>query len=1307
MMMQRFFSLLFAPAVALMGKLPFSKKLALPILVTLLTLCITLTNFYTNLNQVVTSSQQEIVGLEIIKPLVETLQLVQQHRGLSFTILNGNNDLKPLQATNALAIEAALTRSKTLLFAKTMPRGSWQNSLPDWFNNLQLLPVDNSINAEHLVVWDRLSGQWQQLQSDEWHKTPTDNFVAHTQLVHELQSLITNITDDYGLSADADLDAFYVSHSSTTELLKALEQLSQLRSYGSSILEVKQLPLSAKIRINTLIEQLKETQLHFSIDLKKASHYNLKIERDLSSADKHFQTLAQQVIDEVYLDVLAEKFSMNPVTFFTLTTTAIDQGYLQLNQSLLPTVTKLLQARVQRTKTSLLTTFSIALLLSLLVIYFVIAIYRNFLDTIQKLTLSVGEFAQGDLSSRVYLESKDEFSQIADSFNLMANEINSLFKERKAVAQYARSLIEASLDPLVTISPLGKITDVNKATEKVTGFSREQLINTDFADYFTDPDQARAGYQAVFAQGLVTDYPLAIKHRDGHQIDVLYNAVIYHDENGDIAGVFAAARDVTASKRIEQQLRDNEAFTLCILNSLNAHIAVSNSEGMIVAVNDTWRNLVDKNELPKKGDSLIDCHFKQCNDAFRESGREQAICIQGGIMAVLAGTQDSFQIEYPCHTPTEERWFLMAVNPLQGGKKGVVVSHENITQRKKIQQQLEYVVDLNQKIISQSVAGFKVFSASGQCVACNEAAAETMGKSVEEILTENFYGLELWKTTQLVESARTCLREKQPQRQEIHIFRPDGKEVWLDYNFATFNHHEPHLLVLIHDITEYRQTEIKLQQAKLAAIHANQAKSEFLANMSHEIRTPMNAILGFSSILNNLITDTTQRYYLDAIERSGKTLLQLINDILDLSKIEAGKFTLQYAPVSLRALLNDVSIIFSQKASDKSIIFSEVIDENLPDSLLLDEIRLRQILLNLVGNALKFTEDGFVKVIVSVNFDAPAGKVNLLIEVRDSGIGIPKEQHEKIFAAFTQQDHQNTAFGGTGLGLTICKRLLELMHGTISVESEAGQGSCFTLTLNNIDIADKKPHSVNTPPPLLQAKAFYFQAARILLVDDMVLNRQLIKSYLEQFSELTLIEAETGEQALFLVAQQTFDLILMDRRLPDEDGDSVCKKIKRLPNCVDIPIIMITASVLKPLEQQSIFYELQLNKPVNKNDLLVAMQLFLPIDESAAIIPQSLNEDTQKSVIEEPMSSEDQQDLVELLSSQYSETINQLILSNTFKMSAFINLSEQLLALAEQHHCRLLADWANTLKNQAVLFDIGNLTKTLIEFDVLLKQLNS
>jgi signal transduction histidine kinase/DNA-binding NarL/FixJ family response regulator len=518
----------------------------------------------------------------------------------------------------------------------------------------------------------------------------------------------------------------------------------------------------------------------------------------------------------------------------------------------------------------------------------------------------------------------------------------------------------------------------------------------------------------------------------------------------------------------------------------------------------------------------------------------------------------------------------------------------------------------------------------------------------------------------------------------------DGSTLW--YGFTT-------------DITEHKLNEEAMQAAKQEAVRANLAKSEFLANMSHEIRTPMNAILGFSEILSDLITDSTQRYYLHAIKTSGKTLLQLINDILDLSKIEASKFALQYAPVSVRALLEDMDIVFSQKSADKSVDFSVLIDEKLPPSLLLDEIRLRQVLLNLIGNAIKFTNHGFVRVEVSVNFTELAETVNLKFEIFDSGMGIPKEQQEKIFAAFTQQDNQSVEYGGTGLGLTICRRLLELMHGNIEVESEVGVGSCFTLILNNVAIVANAPIM-----PVIEdyPELFRFQAAQILLVDDIKLNRQLIITYLAEFTELTLVEAQTGRQALDLAGQQHFDLILMDRRLPDLDGDSVCEQIRAFPSCATVPIIMITASVLTAQEKQKIlFYDLQLNKPVNKSDLLTALQSFLPLDESFFITDEfQANSKTRSFVFERNTNPEKLRELARLISSEYLEKITeQLNNSDIVEIHALIEIGEQLQVLANQYQCKRLVDWATALKTQAKRFDLDTLTKTLKGFDALLKQL--
>jgi signal transduction histidine kinase len=256
----------------------------------------------------------------------------------------------------------------------------------------------------------------------------------------------------------------------------------------------------------------------------------------------------------------------------------------------------------------------------------------------------------------------------------------------------------------------------------------------------------------------------------------------------------------------------------------------------------------------------------------------------------------------------------------------------------------------------------------------------------------------------------------------------------------------------------------QLEKAMNAAEAANKAKSEFLANMSHEIRTPMNAILGFSAILLTKTEKPEQKNYLKGINESGTALLSLLNDILDLSKIEAGKMEIRSEPLDIRGLLDEIRLLFFQKFEEKGLNFQVIADKNIPAKLFLDESRIRQILTNLIGNALKFTKHGYVKVFTRCQDEAEETlqtpgwerRVSLIFEVEDTGIGIPKDQQGIIFEKFRQQDGQTTRkYGGTGLGLAITKRLIEMMDGTVSLESEIGQGSIFRILLPNVSVAEE------------------------------------------------------------------------------------------------------------------------------------------------------------------------------------------------------------------------------------------------------------
>lgn len=390
-----------------------------------------------------------------------------------------------------------------------------------------------------------------------------------------------------------------------------------------------------------------------------------------------------------------------------------------------------------------------------------------------------------------------------------------------------------------------------------------------------------------------------------------------------------------------------------------------------------------------------------------------------------------------------------------------------------------------------------------------------------------------------------------------------------------------------------RRFETEILEARKIAEDANKAKSEFLANMSHEIRTPMNAILGFSEILLNTIHDDTNKSYIKAVLSSGRTLLSLINDILDLSKIEAGQLVIKPEAVRLKTIFDEMEQLFKAKAAEKGVQYRFHCNVNMPKILILDDVRLRQILFNIIGNAIKFTAAGHVEISgESIKKPGDNKLYDLIIKVCDTGIGIPEAQKEMIFKAFYQVETDSARkFGGIGLGLSITRKLVDFMGGHLHVENNKPHGSCFTIMLPNIEAADQATPAENIF--VWNDEEMQFDEATILVVDDIRYNRELIKSFLAE-TAINVLEATDGNECIEIVKVHQPDLILMDLRMPGISGYETTKILNTIFIDKDIPIIAFTASSMK--HDEELIHELfddYLRKPVGRNELMSCLSRFL------------------------------------------------------------------------------------------------------------------
>ncbi len=550
------------------------------------------------------------------------------------------------------------------------------------------------------------------------------------------------------------------------------------------------------------------------------------------------------------------------------------------------------------------------------------------------------------------------------------------------------------------------------------------------------------------------------------------------------------------------------------------------------------------------------------------------------------------------------------------GKKLLQATVRDITEQKREQEKATTIIQTAQD-------GFWINDQNGRLVEVNDSYCQMTGYSRSELLNMSIPDIEAAEKTQnTAEHIKTIIKQGFDKFETQHKHKDGGV---IDVEVSVTNlPGEKQMVAFVRDITERKLAEkkhqeytVELEKAKKAALNmmqdlenareqadqANKSKSEFLANMSHEIRTPMNAIVGFSDLLGDENLSTEQREKVNIIKDSSRNLLALINDILDFSKIEAGKLDTEFIDYSLAKCLNSIESMMRPRTEQKGIDFQVIEANGLPAQIHTDPTRLRQCLINLVNNAVKFTEQGYVH--INVSLETTGTQPNIRFDVEDTGIGIPEDKQKSVFELFTQADGSTSRkFGGTGLGLTITKQLAGLLGGNVSLTSQPGKGSVFSLTIPaGLDVT-KQPfldrHDIAdhwTDESRKTDKTTF--SGEVLVAEDVKTNQILMKSMLATMGiEVTI--ADDGREALEKASSKSFDLILMDIHMPNMDGHQATKALRE--KGIKTPIVALTAGAMKGDEEKAIKTgcDAYLSKPIDRTKLIETIQKYLPENNDSA-----------------------------------------------------------------------------------------------------------
>ncbi|WP_245864375.1 PAS domain-containing hybrid sensor histidine kinase/response regulator [Paenibacillus donghaensis] len=735
----------------------------------------------------------------------------------------------------------------------------------------------------------------------------------------------------------------------------------------------------------------------------------------------------------------------------------------------------------------------------------------------------------------------------------------------------------------------GTLHYVSPSVERLLGYSPDEMIGTKRLVYYHEEDVPEMVEEGnLYADNEV--FTRRVRHKDGHYLWIESSFQVLRGENGEVEQVMTIARDVTERHRMEDQLRESENRYKSLFEYNPSAISAMNLAGITLSVNASLLQLTGYSR-----ESLLYSDYHEIMDPKElETVNERFRLAAAG----KAQTFESTLIHRQGHAVEVSLIYVpIMVNHLVTGVFGII---SDITEHKRHLQQIEELSNEHALILNSVSEGIFGMNLEGATMFINPAAASMLGFDPGEwsvsrqLQTIHQTWLDHDKYTGIQKTLMDALPDNHSFEEREGVFwRQDGSSFLVKYRLTPLfdNGVRKGTVVVFRDITE----EKDIVRAKESAEQADRAKSEFLAIMSHELRTPMNGIIGMTDLLSGTELNEEQQYYTQIITKSGEALLHILNEVLDFSKIEAGMMTVEQQLVDPGLVMQSVVELFLPKLDEKGITLISELDPALPALVLTDEARLRQILVNLLGNAVKFTDQGEIS--LSVTLETPPGAAETVIKftVKDTGIGIPLASQGLLFQSFSQLHPSiNRKYGGTGLGLAISKKLAELLGGSIGVFSREGEGAEFYFTVQvALPGEDRLPEAASkqeaTAPgnkqPDESSDQGVYGPLSILIAEDHPVNQQLLRAFLKKRG-YTADLALNGEEAVQAVLSRSYDLVFMDVQMPVMDGIEATGIIREQLGLYPV-IIAATAFARKEDKEMCLKAGMQdfISKPIRISEL--------------------------------------------------------------------------------------------------------------------------